>query len=212
MSEKSAPGSQAEFSVTDVLGEGKTKTIHAIHNKPDLVALVSKDDITAGDGKKHDIIPNKGRVATTTTSNVFRLLKACGVPVAFVARRSENSFVAQKCEMLPYEVVIRREAHGSYCKRHPHIAKGQLFPKLVVEFFLKTKGRNWKGKTLICDDPLMGTSETSGTIELFDPAAPLEGQKPFLVLAESEVFSRPDERKLFSKMARYAEHGFLVLE
>ena len=45
---------------------------------------MAKDDITAGDGAKHDIIPDKGRLATATTCNVFRLLKACGLPVGFV--------------------------------------------------------------------------------------------------------------------------------
>ena len=212
MNEKSASDLKAEFSVTDAIGDGKTKTIYGIQNNPELVALVSKDDITAGDGKKHDIIPNKGRLATTTTSNVFRLLKECGLPVAFVSQRSENSFVAQKCEMLPYEVVVRREAHGSYCKRYPHIAKGQLFPKLVVEFFLKTKGRDWKGKALICDDPLMRNCQGAGTIELYDPAAPLQGQKPFLVLSGSEVFGHAEEWKRFPEMAKHAENGFLVLE
>ena len=38
---------------------------------------------TGGDGAKHDVIPDKGALATATTCNVFRLLKACGLPVAF---------------------------------------------------------------------------------------------------------------------------------
>ena len=112
--------------------EGKTKKIHLIKSGSDLVTVIAKDDITAGDGAKHDIIPDKGRLATATTSNVFRLLKACGLPVAFVEQDSATSFVAPKCEMLPYEVVVRREAHGSYLKRNPHFAKGQLFPQLIV--------------------------------------------------------------------------------
>src|SRR5262249_59742656 len=116
--------------------EGKTKKIHQVQGKPDLVVLVAKDDITAGDGAKHDIIPDKGRLATATTCNVFRLLKACDVPVAFEEQDSPTSFVAPSCGMLPYEVVVRREAHGSFLKRNPHIARGQLFPQLIVQFFL----------------------------------------------------------------------------
>jgi phosphoribosylaminoimidazole carboxylase / phosphoribosylaminoimidazole-succinocarboxamide synthase len=135
--------------------EGKTKRIHKIAGSTDLVTLIAKDDITAGDGAKHDVIPEKGRLATRTTCNVFRLLKACGIPVAFEEQDSETSFIAPGCTMLPYEVVTRREAHGSYLKRHPHIAKGQLFPQLLVEFYLKTKDKDWKGKPLVADDPLM---------------------------------------------------------
>jgi phosphoribosylaminoimidazole carboxylase/phosphoribosylaminoimidazole-succinocarboxamide synthase len=192
--------------------EGKTKRIHRIAGNPDLVTVMSKDDITAGDGAKHDVIPGKGRLATATTCNVFRLLKACGLPVAFEEQDSALSFVAPGCTMLPYEVVIRREAHGSYLKRNPHFAKGQLFPKLIVEFFLKTKDKNWKGKPLVCDDPLMSYAEGGSDIRLFNPAKPMHGQEPFLVLPASEVLSRPDEWKIFPEMERIARQAFLALE
>ena len=147
-----------------LVNEGKTKQIVLVPGKPDLVRLVAKDDITAGDGAKHDVIPDKGRFANATTSNVFRLLRACGLPVAFTEQDSPTSFIAPRCQMLPYEVVVRREAHGSYLKRNPQFAKGQLFPRLIVEFFLKTKDRNWKGKPLTCDDPLL--SYTEGTAQI----------------------------------------------
>ena len=192
--------------------EGKTKKIFRIAGDADLVTVISKDDITAGDGAKHDIIPDKGRLATRTTCNVFRLLKACGLPAAFVRQEGPNSFIAQNCTMLPYEVVVRREAHGSYLKRSPHFAKGQLFPKLIVEFFLKTKDKNWKGKPLIADDPLMQYEDGATQIRLFNPAKPILGQEPFLVLDAKDVFSRDAEWKIFPEMRRIARHAFLVLE
>jgi len=202
----------SKYPLGALVTEGKTKKIHQVQGKPDLVVLVAKDDITAGDGAKHDIIPDKGRLATATTCNVFRLLKACDVPVAFEVQDSPTSFVAPSCSMLPYEVVVRREAHGSFLKRNPHIARGQLFPKLIVEFFLKTKGKEWKGKPLVCDDPLMLYSEETSQIRLLDPAKPMQGQEPFLVLPQSEVFSHKDEAKFFPEMARIATQTFLVLE
>ena len=107
-----------------LLTEGKTKKIHQVTNHPDLVVLVAKDDITAGDGAKHDVIPDKGRLATATACNVFRLLKSCGIPVAFIEQDSPTSFVSPSCTMLPYEVVVRREAHGSSLKRNPNYSKG----------------------------------------------------------------------------------------
>ena len=195
-----------------LVNEGKTKKIYQIKGKPDLVSVIAKDDITAGDGAKHDIIPEKGRVATATTSNVFRLLKACGVPIAFVEQDSATSFVAPNCVMLPYEVVVRREAHGSYLKRNPHLAKGQLFPHLLVEFYLKTKDKNWKGKPLVSDDPLLQYADGDAEMRLFNPAKPLLGQEPFLVLPTSEVFSHKDEAKFFPEMRRIARHAFLALE
>jgi len=195
-----------------LVAEGKTKKIHLVKGSSDQVTVVAKDDITAGDGAKHDIIPDKGRLATATTSNVFRLLKACGLPVAFTGQDSAISFAAPKCEMLPYEVVVRREAHGSYLKRNPHLAKGQLFPKTLVEFYLKTEGKNWKGKALVADDPFMQFDDDTNDIKLFNPAKPLPGQEPFLVLPAKDVFTRKDEAKIFPEMARIARHAFLALE
>ena len=195
-----------------LVAEGKTKKIHLVKGSSDRVTVVAKDDITAGDGAKHDIIPDKGRLATATTCNVFRLLKACGLPVAFVEQDSAISFVAPKCDMLPYEVVVRREAHGSYLKRNPHLSKGQLFPQALVEFYLKTKDKNWKGKPLIADDPFMQFAEDAKQIRLFNPAKPLQGQEPFLVLPASEVFGRDQEGQIFPEMRRIARQAFLVLE
>jgi phosphoribosylaminoimidazole carboxylase PurE protein len=114
--------------------------------------------------------------------------------------------------MLPYEVVIRREAHGSYLKRNPHLSRGQLFPRLIVEFFLKTKDKNWKGKPLVCDDPLLIYSRESSQFRLFNPAKPIQGQEPFLTLAQSDVFAHDEEWRFFPEMQRVARHAFLVLE
>lgn len=200
----------------DALGalvtEGKTKKIYQVIGESDLVTVISKDDITAGDGAKHDIIPDKGGLANRTTCNVFRLLKACSLPVAFEKQDSTNSFIAPKCLMLPYEVVVRREAHGSYLKRNPHFSKGQLFPQLIVELFLKTKDKNWKGKSLICDDPLLIYQKEASQIQLFNPAKPIHGQEPFLILSESEVFGYDEEWKILPEMRRIARRAFLVLE
>jgi phosphoribosylaminoimidazole carboxylase / phosphoribosylaminoimidazole-succinocarboxamide synthase len=201
-----------KYSLGALVAEGKTKKIYQVAGSSDLVALVSKDDITAGDGAKHDVIPDKGRLANTTTCNVFRLLKACGISVAFAEQVSSTSFIAPKCRMLAYEVVVRREAHGSYLKRNPHIVKGQLFPRLITEFFLKTKDRNWKGKSLLCDDPLLMYTQGASQIALFNPAKPMVGQEPFLVLSASEVFSQDEEWRLFPEMRRIARHAFLALE
>jgi phosphoribosylaminoimidazole carboxylase/phosphoribosylaminoimidazole-succinocarboxamide synthase len=207
---KAGANPTTKYPLGALVAEGKTKRIHAA--KGDLVTVVSKDDITAGDGAKHDVIADKGALANATTCNVFRLLKACGLPVAFDEQDSATSFVAPACQMLPYEVVVRREAHGSYLKRNPHFAKGQLFPQLVLEFFLKTKDRNWNGKPLLCDDPLMLYTKGDAKVRLFHPAKPIHGQEPFLVLGGQEVFSQADEAELFPEMGRIARHTFLVLE
>ena len=87
----------------------------------------------------------------------------------------------------------RREAHGSYLKRNPHFSKGQLFPQLIVEFFLKTKDKNWKGKSLICDDPLLIYQKEASQIQLFNLAndvsetTDVAGQNPAIVERMSRI-------------------------
>jgi phosphoribosylaminoimidazole carboxylase / phosphoribosylaminoimidazole-succinocarboxamide synthase len=201
-----------EHALGALVAEGKTKQIYQVAGDSDLVTVVSKDDITAGDGAKHDIIADKGKLANRTTCNVFRFLKTCGLPVAFEEQDSTSSFIAPKCLMLPYEVVVRREAHGSFLKRNPHFSRGQLFPQLIVEFFLKTKNKNWKGKSLICDDPLLIYQEEASQFELFNPAKPMHGQESFLILSESEVFGYDEEWKIFPDMRHIALRAFLLLE
>ncbi|TSC66842.1 MAG: phosphoribosylaminoimidazole carboxylase, partial [Parcubacteria group bacterium Gr01-1014_72] len=155
------------------LAEGKTKRVFLRSGNSHQVILESKDDITAGDGAKHDIMDGKAVLATRTTCNVFQLLRNCGIPVAFVEQNGPTRFIAEKCTMLPYEVVVRREAHGSYLKRRPDLAKSHLFPRLVLEFFLKTSGKRWKTYSLVCDDPLLHHDNDGERILLYDPKQPM---------------------------------------
>lgn len=195
-----------------VLAEGKTKVIGQSATHPNQVIVVSKDDITAGDGAKHDQLSGKAAFATQTTCNNFRLLKACGIPVGFDEQLSAVSFAAPKCQMLPYEVVIRREGHGSYLKRNPGLKKGHLFPRLLVEFYLKTNHRKWNAHDLLCDDPYMSYDEEAATVSLFESSKPLATQTPFLVLPQAEVFTHEGESGFFKEMSTLARRAFLVLE
>jgi len=191
---------------------GKTKYIHEVKGKPHLAIVSSKNDITADDGARHDVIPEKGRLSNETTCNVFRLLSECGVPTAFKEQISNISFVADSCDMVPVEVVVRREAHGSYLKRNSHLSKGHLFPKLIVEFYLKTSGRRWGKYDLICDDPFMLIADDSEDIQIFDPAKSIHTQNPFLSLPHTEVFGDRVGSFTLSTMKDIAIQTFLVLE
>ncbi|MEK7639499.1 MAG: phosphoribosylaminoimidazolesuccinocarboxamide synthase [Patescibacteria group bacterium] len=212
-----------------VIREGKTKLIARRGDDVDDGNVISKNDVTAGDGAKHDIIPGKAALATQTTCNVFRLLKACEIPVAFTEQVNSTVFSAPLCTMFPYEVVIRREAHGSYIDRNPHLPKGHHFPRLVLEFNLKTKGKIWKGAAsgteypLQKDDPLMEFDYDEKQIKLFYPGftseerktAPkgaLVGQKAFLSLPLDEVFTKKNEQQLIEEMGKNAKRTFLILE
>src|SRR3989344_3332983 len=164
--------------------EGKTKIVW---NAPQssFVVLEAKPDITAGDGVKHDIIQGKEKIATATTCNVFKLLKECEIPVAFLEQVGDKAFAAWKCKMLPYEVVIRREAHGSFLKRYPFLQKGHVFPKLIIEFFI-------------------------GGIHLMRPDVPSWDPGAHILHLEDYPFS--DCPDYFSRMGEIARETFLILE
>lgn len=191
----------------ELLIEGKTKKIFEVVDQPERVIVEAKDDITAGDGAKHDVIEGKGVWATSTTVNVFNLLQYCSVPVAFAKRLDDRRFVAPRCEMIPLEVVVRREAHGSYLKRYPHLHRGTYFPRLVFELFLKTTGQRF-GNTLLfpCDDPLF-RPVGNRQFEAVDPKAPV-----------SEWAAAIEPRDIGNGMShlpdieRLAYRAFLILE
>ncbi len=119
------------------LAEGKTKIVYAHPKDPDLAYLMHKDDITAGDGARHHVIPGKGALAGRTIANVFRLLNHHGLRTHFLEAPEPNISLVRICTMVPLEVVVRRRAYGSYLKRHPEVPEGFRFDPPLVEFFLK---------------------------------------------------------------------------
>lgn len=149
--------------------EGKTKIIRPMAGGSIVSEVDTKNDITAGDGVKHDIIDGKAELATRTTCNVFDYLLAHNIPMAYIGRDGPTTFLTNYCEMTPVEVVVRRIAAGSYLKRHPEVNEGSVFDELVVEYYLKTKDRNFEGQKLPCDDPLMEYDVVSGMWILYDP-------------------------------------------
>lgn len=196
-----------------ILAEGKTKIIRQDIHDPMLAVLEAKDDITAGDGARHDVIEGKAAYATTTTCNVFRLLKECGIPVAFRGQIDETCFLAERCVMLPYEVVVRREAYGSYLKRHPFVTKGHVFSKLIVEFFLKTSARRWQGHELPKDDPLIVFGQRIGLAQdrlcLYLPDQPVSQESLIFALDDHPLHNR---RMIFLEMDEIARRAFLIFE
>src|SRR5438876_6948821 len=125
-----------------LLAEGKTKQIYAYPGDDSLVYMVSKDQITAGDGARRNELAGKSRWSTITTSNVFRLLNEAGIPTHFVRQIDDVTLLVWRCAMLPIEHVQRRLATGSYLKRHPEVSEGMRFDPPVIETFLKDDARH----------------------------------------------------------------------
>ncbi len=197
---------------------GKTKIIQhwddVVGRK--IVRCYSTDNISAGDGKRKDVIAGKGIISNGITSDVFEFLKMCGVPVAFHRREDDRSFIADRCAMLPLEIVVSRTAPkgSSMLKQHPDFLAGQIFGKLVYRLFLKTSNQEWNGAKLPADDPLMVIEDEK--VHLYDPHKVFPGQEPFLTITLAEVLpgiATPDLRaeKLW-EIKRLVTRTFLLLE
>jgi phosphoribosylaminoimidazole carboxylase/phosphoribosylaminoimidazole-succinocarboxamide synthase len=194
--------------VITFIPEGKTKIVKP--KTETTASIISKEDLTAGNGAKHDILEGKAVWANTTTCNVFEILKACGIPLAYIKQESPTSFEAYLCRMLPWEVVVRRFADGSYIKRHKDVPKGTRFEKPLLEFYLKTTGRKWRNYDLLCDDPLAIIKGTG--VYLYDPAVPFVKGTYFTRFEFSEVFEKPEDALLLGRMGEIATRSFLILE
>jgi phosphoribosylaminoimidazole carboxylase/phosphoribosylaminoimidazole-succinocarboxamide synthase len=166
-----------------VIAEGKTKVCHSVQEDPDLLVIENKNDITKNDDESQTKqMDSKAKHATTTTSIVFELLKHAGIPVAYKRQLSETEFLAERCNMIPLEVVIRRYAVGSYLKRYPNFKKkeGEVphrFHSLAFELFLKTTG----GKILSMNGDVRG--ETPNDSENGRPI-----DDPFICNPDSSVW------------------------
>lgn len=125
-----------------LLAEGKTKMIYADPDDASLVYMVSKDQITAGDGARRSEIAGKSRWSTITTANVFRLLNNENIATHFVEQIDDTTLLVKNCTMLPVEQVMRRIATGSYLKRNPKVSEGTRFDPVLVETFLKDDARH----------------------------------------------------------------------
>lgn len=151
----------------DRLAEGKTKIIWATADSG-VVKIESKDDITAGDGAKHDLLEGKAIAATTTTCNVFEYLNSRGIRTHYLGKESDNTFLARKVRMIPLELVARRIATGSYLKRYPETIEGEVFDQLVFEIFHKDDAAH---------DPLLKFDFERGVGVRYQASLP-EGSQP----------------------------------
>lgn len=193
----------AELQHPDIIAEGKTKIVRRTAN-PKVVVVESKDDITAGDGARRAVMDSKAHLANLTTCNVFELLNRKGLRTHFIRKGQGTSFTAFHLDMIPFEVVIRRIAYGSYLKRRPEVPERTVFETLVVEFFWKDDSRH---------DPLIKFDFANGRMILFDAKAP-EGSAPIGEenFKDHLVGGRLIDEHIVIDLTAQALHTFLYLE
>ena len=120
--------------------EGKAKKIFANKN-PKEVIVEFKDDATAFNAAKKSIFKGKGELNCFISETIFNYLINQNIPTHYVKSNSKTSFIAQKVDIIPIEVVVRNTAYGSICKQ-TNIKSGTVFKEPLIDFYYKDDDLN----------------------------------------------------------------------
>jgi phosphoribosylaminoimidazole-succinocarboxamide synthase len=115
--------------------EGKAKILYE-GPEPGTLVQHFKDDATAGDGAKHDVLDGKGVLNNRISEFIFSKLNALGIPTHFIRRLNMREQLIREVEIIPLEVVVRNVAAGSLCKRLG-LESGTPLPRSIIEFYYK---------------------------------------------------------------------------
>ena len=115
--------------------EGKAKVLYE-GPEPGTLIQHFKDDATAFNAKKHEVIEGKGVLNNRISEYVFQHLNDIGVPTHFIRRLNMREQLIREVEIIPLEVVVRNVAAGSLAKRLG-IEEGTQLPRSIIEFYYK---------------------------------------------------------------------------
>lgn len=188
--------------------EGKTKIIKPTPGDENLVHLITKDNLSAGDLAKQAFIDGIGKNKTTQAANAFDYLNRKGIPTAFIEKEDDNVLLCENCKMIPIEFVVRRYAWGSHFKRNPEDKRADgkpvRFDELKWELYHKDAVISAKATDNPCQmpegearaiylkdgvwtdgiytDPYIDINGSDGKWNLYSAKDPLKGANPLLTI------------------------------
>jgi phosphoribosylaminoimidazole-succinocarboxamide synthase len=115
--------------------EGKAKILYE-GPEPGTYVQYFKDDATAFNAQKKDVIEGKGVLNNRLSEFFMTGLNEIGVPTHFIRRINMREQLVRAVEIIPLEVVVRNIAAGSISKRLG-IDEGTPLPRPIVEFYYK---------------------------------------------------------------------------
>ncbi len=117
------------------LYEGKAKILYE-GPEPGTLVQYFKDDATAYNAEKKDVIDGKGVLNNRLSEYFMQGLNGIGVPTHFIRRINMREQLIRSVEIIPLEVVVRNIAAGSMSQRLG-IAEGTALPRPIIEFYYK---------------------------------------------------------------------------
>ena len=118
----------------ELLYSGKAKSLYRTDTPGELL-VEFRDDITAFDGGKKDVLSQKGSYNAQVSATIFRLLEEKGVPTHFIRMAGDSAMIVKELRMVPLEVIVRNVAAGSMVRNYP-IDEGTVLdpPVLVIDY------------------------------------------------------------------------------
>ena len=128
-----------------LLQTGKVKTVYVMEGEPEKVYVHFHDKVTAGNGKRSEIMDSKGKVCCLISALLFELMESRGIKTHYIDVPYLDTLLCKKLTIVPVEVIVRNIAAGSIVSQTT-LQEGTLINPPVVEYFLKDDAK---------DDPLL---------------------------------------------------------
>ncbi|ETW14628.1 phosphoribosylaminoimidazole-succinocarboxamide synthase [Roseivivax marinus] len=115
--------------------EGKAKILYE-GPEPGTLVQYFKDDATAFNAQKKDVVDGKGVLNNRLSEFFMTGLNNIGVPTHFIRRLNMREQLVRSCEIIPLEIVVRNVAAGSLAQRLG-LEEGAALPRPIVEYYYK---------------------------------------------------------------------------
>ncbi len=127
--------SKKELTKTEKLYEGKAKILYKTEDENFLIQYF-KDDATAFNNIKKDVIKEKGILNNLISEFIMKEIEKSEIKTHFVERISEREQIVKKVEIIPLEIIVRNISAGSMAKRLG-IEEGMNLKKPIFEICYK---------------------------------------------------------------------------
>jgi len=115
--------------------EGKAKILYE-GTEPGTLVQYFKDDATAFNAQKKEVIDGKGVLNNRLSEFFMKGLQSIGIPTHFIKRLNMREQLIRQVEIVPLEVIVRNYAAGTMAKRLG-MDEGTALPRPIVEFSYK---------------------------------------------------------------------------
>ncbi|GKQ42590.1 phosphoribosylaminoimidazole-succinocarboxamide synthase [Companilactobacillus sp. RD055328] len=137
--------------MNELLYSGKAKDVFQT-DEEDVLEIVYKDQATALNGKRKEIIKGKAKLNLEISTLIFQYLEKEGIKTHYIKNKNETTQIVKKSKIFPLEVVIRNYIAGSFSKKFD-LTYGEKLKNPIYEFYYKSDE---------LDDPFINDSQIVG--------------------------------------------------